>query len=149
MSLPVPHFQQEQSYNCLPACARMILAFHKHAHGEDELGRAFKTIPLIGTQPENVVAGLEALGYHALWFENATLERLLNLLAHRWPVIVFVRAQDLPYGRAGLHAVVIVDIDTKIVTCLDPTRNKPTHFVLSEFLKIWSNLGNQGLVIWV
>jgi len=119
MKLSVPHFRQEHPHTCLPACARMVLAYWGQEHTEEELAQAFDSVPLWGTRPEAVVTGLESLGYHGLWFENANLERLVDLLSHGWPVIVFLRASDLPHGRAGLHAVVVVGIEGESVICLD------------------------------
>ena len=148
MKLPVPHFRQQAPLTCLPACARMILAYHQCEHTEDELAEAFNTIPFLGTQPDNVVAGLTALGYQALWFENATVERLLEMLAANWPVIVFVRAQDLPHGRAGLHAVVVTGIENQTVICLDPSLEEEWRPELATFIQIWGNLGYQGMVVW-
>jgi ABC-type bacteriocin/lantibiotic exporter with double-glycine peptidase domain len=126
----------------------MILAYHQSKHAEDELAEAFQTIPFIGTQPDNVVAGLAALGYQAFWFENATVERLLEMLAANWPVIVFLQAQDLPHGRAGLHAVVVIGIENQTVICLDPSLEKEWRPELSSFIQIWGKLGYQGMVIW-
>ena len=149
MKLTVPHFQQQYPHTCLPACVRMVLVYWGQEHTEEELVRELGTVPIWGTQPDRAVAGLEGLGYHALWFENATLERLLDLLVQNWPVIVFLRAADLPQGRAGLHAVVVVGIEGEGVFCLDPHLDQELRFELSSFLKIWSHLGHQGLVVWV
>lgn len=149
MKLAVPHFRQQYPHTCLPACVRMVLAHWGKEHSEEELAQALGTVAVWGTRPESVVAGLEGLGYHALWFENATLERLFDLLAHGWPVIAFLRAADLPHGRAGLHAVVIVGIEGERVTYLDPNLDHQFSLELSSFLKAWSSLGYQGLVVWV
>ena len=148
MKLPVPYFRQQSPYTCLPVCVRMILAYHQFEHEEDELAEAFKTTPFLGTQPDNVVTGLTALSYQALWFENATVERLLEMLAANWPVIAFLRAQDLPHGRAGLHAVVVIGIENQTVICLDPSLEKEWRPELSTFIQIWGNLGYQGMVVW-
>lgn len=148
MTLSVPFLSQNQPHTCLPACVRMVLAFHGFAHSETELAHAFRTIPPLGTQPDNVVSGLERIGYHALWFENGTIERLLELLAVNWPIIVFLRAQDLPHGRAGLHAVVIIGIENNQVITHDPSQTEPLHLELNRFAKMWANLGHQGMVIW-
>jgi ABC-type bacteriocin/lantibiotic exporter with double-glycine peptidase domain len=127
----------------------MVLAYWGREHSEEELAQAFGTVPVWGTRPDRVVFGLEKLGYHALWFENATLERLLDLLAEGWPVIVFVRATDLPYGRAGLHAVVVIGVESERVTYLDPRLDREFSLELSSFLKAWSSLERQGLVVWL
>lgn len=127
----------------------MVLAYWGKEHSEEELAHAFGTVPVWGTRPDSAVVGLEGLGYHALWFEDATLERLLDLLSQKWPVIVFLRAADLPHGRAGLHAVIVAGMENEIVICLDPSLDRELSLELSLFLKAWSKLGHQGLVVWV
>lgn len=89
----------------------MVLAYRGRKYSEQELVQALGTVRGLGTNPESAITGLESMGYHALWFENATLERLIDLLGHDWPVIVFLRAANLPHGRAGLHAVVMGQIN--------------------------------------
>ncbi len=148
MKLRVPHFRQQHPHTCLPACVRMVLAYWSKKHDEEELAQAFNTMPVWGTRPENVVAGLEEMGYHALWFENAALERLLDLLDNGWPVIVFLRAADLPHGRTGLHAVVVIGIEGEQVIYLDPNLDDEQRLELSSFMKAWSSMGHQGLAVW-
>ncbi|MGB4977869.1 MAG: hypothetical protein WBR35_14130, partial [Anaerolineae bacterium] len=55
----------------------MVLAYRGRKHDEQELVQALGTVRGLGTNPESAITGLESMGYHALWFENATLERLL------------------------------------------------------------------------
>jgi len=69
----------------------MILAYYGQEWDEETLAQTFNTIPFLGTQPDNVVSGLEKLGFHALWFENATMQRILDILAEEWPLIAFLR----------------------------------------------------------
>lgn len=149
MRLVIPLFKQSQPHTCLPACVRMVLAGCGREHSEAELVNAFNTVPLWGTRPDNVVTGLENLGCHALWFENAAFERLLELLTAGLPVIVFVRAVDLPHGRAGLHALVAIGFEAEQAICLDPTRDHELRLGLAPFLKAWSGLGYQELAVWV
>src|SRR5262245_3571102 len=120
MKLRIPHLQQETLYTCLPACVRMVLAHLGETYQEAELATLLQTIPLIGTAPEQAKAGLESAGYHVLWFENATTEKLAQLLANNWPIILFFHAKDLPHGQGGLHASVLVQITTRSVVLLDP-----------------------------
>ncbi len=148
MILSVPHYQQASPHNCIPACARMILAYYGQELDEETLAQTFNTIPFLGTQPDNVASGLEKLGFHALWFENATMQRILDILAEEWPLIAFLRAQDLPHGRAGIHAVVIIGIEKDSVVCLDPTLTERSLVNLSSFVSLWANLDQQGMVIW-
>jgi len=92
---------------------------------------------------------LEKLGYHALWFENANLERLFELLHQDWPVIVFLRAADLPHGQSGLHAVVVGRAEADQVVFVDPALGAEGQLDLDAFTRAWSALGNQGVVVWL
>lgn len=126
----------------------MVLAYRGKDHSETALASAFRSAPLLGTQAENAVSGLEQLGYRALWFQNATLEKLLSLLAADWPVIIFVYAADLPHGLGGIHALVVIGIEDEKVLCLDPELSRDLSIEMAEFQRIWAGLDNQGLVIW-
>ena len=149
MTLSVPHYQQSTPYTCLPACVQMILAFRGQYHTEAELAQAFNTVPLLGTLPENVASSLEGMGYHALWFENATLDRMRALLDHGWPIFTLLRAADLPYGTAGVHTVVVVGLAGGEITFLDPAQTHKTTMKESDFVQAWSKLDHQGIVVWV
>ncbi|MFZ4660356.1 MAG: C39 family peptidase [Caldilineaceae bacterium] len=147
MRLNVPHFKQEASYTCLPACIRMVLAFLGKSYTEHELAKAFQTIPWVGTLPENVTPVLEEWGYIVRWFENGTVDHITRIVAQRLPVIAFVRAADLPHGVGGFHAVVIVKIDSRSVILLDPTLDTEWRLSTKEFSRIWTKFGNEGMVI--
>ncbi len=146
--LAVPHFQQTTSYTCIPACIRMVLAYHGKQYSEQALAFALQTVPLLGTLPENVAPVLEDWGHNIRWFENGTIDQLTKLLAQNLPVIIFVRAADLPAGGSGLHALVLAGIDKRAVVLLDPTRKKDLRLTVTEFTRIWANFGNEGMVIW-
>ena len=147
--MKLPLFRQEHPHTCLPACIRIVLAYRGQQHSEAELAQACGTVPVWGTLPAEAVNGLESLGYRALWFENANLERLVQLLDQDWPVIVFLRAADLPHGRAGLHAVVIAGLESGYVIFVDPAVGTEVHLSLNKFIYAWLALGNQGMVIWL
>jgi ABC-type bacteriocin/lantibiotic exporter with double-glycine peptidase domain len=149
MKLKLPLFRQEQPHTCLPACIRIILAHWGRQHTEAELARVCGSVPVWGTLPAEAIDGLESLGYRALWFENAKLERLIELLDQGWPVIVFLRAADLPHGRAGLHAVVMAGLEAGDVICVDPGLGTEARLSLNDFVRAWSALDNQGMVVWV
>ena len=97
MRLSVPHFKQETAYTCLPACIRMVLAYLGQNFSEKFLAAALGTAPGWGALPEDAEDALAMLGYSARWFENATAERLEQLLANNFPVILFFLAAGLPH----------------------------------------------------
>ena len=126
----------------------MVLAYLGDEQPEAKLALALRTAPGWGTLPEDVEAALMTWGYQIRWFEGATLERLEQLHVNNFPTIVFLRAVDLPYGTGGVHAIVIIDLDEQGVTCLDPMLDDELKLPLAEFLRIWSRLNNQGIVLW-
>ena len=146
--LRVPHFQQTTSYTCIPACIRMVLAYYGKQHSEQDLAFAFQTVPLVGTLPENVIPVLEEWGHNIRWFERGSIEQLTKLLAQNFPVILFVRAADLPQKGTSLHALVLVQMDSRSVVLLDPTQKKELRLSIKRFIHIWTNFGNEGIVIW-
>lgn len=149
MALSVPLLPQEHPWTCLPACIRMIPPYRGKMLDEAEIAAACGTAPLRGTQPERAVEGVQKLGYQALWFENAGLPRLQDLTEHDWPVIVFLRARDLPGGGNGLHGVVVIGIENDGVTVLDPQSSSRYTIARQPFLSAWQALDAQGMVVWL
>lgn len=148
MTLDVPIFAQEHSWTCVPACIRMILAYQGDVRNEHEIAEACATRAPVGTLPEKAVDGVAKLGYRALWFENADFERLESLISHGWPVIVFVRAEDLPHGRRGLHSAVVVGITDRVVVMADPALGRSFEMNVADFERAWRVLNAQGMVVW-
>ncbi len=142
-------FRQQQPHTCLPACIRIVLDYWGKEHDEAELAQACGSVPVWGTTPAEAVDGLERMGYRALWFENASLERLIALLDQNWPVIVFLRAADLPHGRAGLHSVVVAELQAGDVIYIDPSLGAEARMSLDQFVRAWSALDHQGMVVWI
>ena len=149
MPLDVPLLRQEHPWTCLPACIRMVLAYRGRLIEEATIAAACGTAPLRGTQPEKAVEGVQQLGYHALWFEDAALSRLQDLIAHDWPVIVFLRARDLPAGKHGLHGVVVAGVESDNVIIADPQSNSRYTMARKQFLSAWEALDAQGMVVWL
>jgi ABC-type bacteriocin/lantibiotic exporter with double-glycine peptidase domain len=150
--LDVPFYPQEHPVSCLPACAWMVLSFWGRDHSENELAEVFHLHSLLGVQPEQAVIGLNSLGYQALWFEKATVDRLYEILNHGWPAIIFLSASDLPHGQSGIHALVLVGFQDELLYCLDHALNKKKGRItlkLNEFKYLWRRLDNQGLIIWL
>lgn len=149
MPLDVPLRRQEHPWTCLPACIRMVLAYRGNWLEEAAIAAACGTVPLRGTQPERAVEGVQQLGYHALWFENADLFRLQDLIEHDWPVIVFLRSRDLPAGGHGLHGVVVTGVEDDNVIIADPQSNSRFPLSRKQFLSAWAALDAQGMVVWL
>jgi predicted double-glycine peptidase len=127
----------------------MVLAYRGRLIEEAAIAAACGTVSLRGTQPEKAVEGVQQLGYHALWFENADLSRLQDLIEHDWPVIVFLRARDLPAGGHGLHGVIVIGVEDDNVIIADPRSNSRFPLARKQFLSAWAALDAQGMVVWL
>lgn len=126
----------------------MVLDYMGFQHSEARLAEVCHSLPGWGTLPSDAVNGLETLGYRALWFENASLDRLLVLLEQGWPVILFFLAADLPHGTSGMHAVVLTGFEGQEAILLDPALGGEFRFKTTDFMHAWASLDRQGMVIW-
>lgn len=147
MKLDLPIYKQTRPYTCLPACIKIVLSFFSIEVAEDEVALACKTTGA-GTLPRNAVAGIRTMGHQALAFEDGTLEFLLESLSRQQPVIVFLRVSDLPYGVAGVHAVVVCGLEEDEVIYVDPELAREVALEAKTFLTAWHSLGGEGLLVW-
>lgn len=144
--LPVPHYKQGAEGRCLPACARMVLAYLGRHLAEEQVAKALRSSPF-GTPAPNV-RYRESFGV-SVTFDQASLTRLRNWLQERIPCIVFVQAGDLPYSASeGFHAVVVVGVDERAAYLHDPASDTAPHIVpLDHFLLAWSEFDYEYAVI--
>lgn len=104
--LSVPFFQQSAHGYCLPACARMVLAYLGVEHTELELSKVLGTRKM-GT-PSFAIERLTALGIQVEYGSWKT-EHLVPVLVQGQPVIVFVQTGFLDYWKENFaHAIVVV-----------------------------------------
>jgi len=134
----VPHFQQEREYSCLPACARMVLAFYGEYRSEDELRLLFKT-RVTGTSPANVMLNLPGIGFDAYVFDGFQTF-LRERISEGVPCIVHLWTGPLPHWQdAVIHAVVVTDIAEDTIVINDPVLETPATAVpLGAFLQAWA-----------
>ena len=144
--LPVPHYKQSAEGLCLPACARMVLAYLGLHLSEDQVVKLLRSYPF-GTPAPNM-RYLESLGV-SVTFGQASLARLRDWLQARIPCIVFVQAGDLPYSASeGFHAVVVVGIEEGAAYLHDPASDTAPQIVpLDHFLLAWSEFDYEYAVI--
>lgn len=134
----VPHFEQELSYSCLPACVRMVLAFWGYETSEKNLRILLKTRPA-GTSPVKLLLQLPSLGFNAT-IHTASQSILRQYLEAGFPCIIHVDTEFLPYWSEGvIHAVVITAVDNESVTLNDPSVTYgPLTVPLPNFLRAWA-----------
>lgn len=135
----VPHFEQELSYSCLPACVRMVLAFWGHETSAKNLRILFKTRPA-GTSPVKLLLQLPSLGFNAT-IHTASQSLLRQYLEAGFPCITHVDTEFLPHWSEGvIHAVVITAVDNESVTLNDPSvTHGPLTVPLPNFLRAWAS----------
>ena len=104
--ISLPHYQQSAEGYCLPACARMVLAYLGLELTEAEVSRTLGAQEF-GT-PSFAVQRLTALNLQVTYREWSVAQ-LLDALQAKAPVLVFVRTAFLDHWTNDVaHAVVIV-----------------------------------------
>ncbi len=136
-SLNVPHFKQEQGSSCTAACVRMVLAYHGHAHSEDELRQLLRTGPR-GTPARNV-AQIASLGFEVDVKFSTAAELAAALLAGT-PPIVYVDTGSLDYWSVDCsHVAVLVGMELGTILLNDPSFDSaPQKVPLASFLQAWA-----------
>jgi ABC-type bacteriocin/lantibiotic exporter with double-glycine peptidase domain len=137
VSLNVPHFRQEFPYSCIPACARMVLAFFGRQHTEAELRTLMGTNPT-GT-PVRRLTELTRLGFD-VDFVATDVPGLIAFLTSGLPPIALVSTASLSYWSGSCdHVVVVVGVDDSRVYLNDPYFDPaPQQVSHSDFLQAWS-----------
>jgi len=154
MRLEVPCFRQEQSYTCVPACLRMVLAYLGRPHSEADLARLCGT-SRVGTSETGLTAALESLGCDYDYLQRAEVGEVAAFLAEERPVIVFVRVEHLTPAASGRHAVVVCGIDSSAaageptgIVVLNPASGTEEVLPPDAFLRAWNAQGREGVVVW-
>ena len=144
--LTIPHFKQSRDGRCLPACARMVLAYLGKDHTEEYLARLLHTRSF-GTPADNVRL-LSPLGC-AVIFEQGTEADLHHHLARQLPCIIFLKTEALPHWRIeDAHAVVLVGLVGETAYFNDPAfDDAPLSVPLQDFLLAWSEFDYEYAVI--
>lgn len=145
--LDVPHFEQSGEGYCLPACARMVLAYLGMERTEAEIAQ------LLGTQrfgtPNFAIVKLAAWGVE-VDFRVWELEELLSALAKGQPVILFVQTGFLDYWEEDFgHAIVVVGVTDKQQFWIhDPSQPKGARQAsLNGLLAAWCEFGYKGAAL--
>ena len=135
--LTVPHLQQSNDGECLPAYAYMILAYLNRRT------RYWRVRWLLGTQsfgtPFSHIRRLERLGVTVEAHTRGTLAVLHAHLLQNHPCLVSVQTQNLPYWSYNtLHAVVVVGMDDQTVYLNDPeVPDAPIAVPIGDFDLAW------------
>ncbi len=136
-SLNVPHCKQEFHYSCIPACARMVLAFFGRQHAEAELRTRMKTGPS-GTLVHRLME-LTHLGFD-VDFPRTDIAGLSAYLTSGLPPLALLCTAALPYWTQSCdHVAVVVGVDDSWVYLNDSYFNSaPQQVSHADFLLAWS-----------
>lgn len=144
--LTVPHFKQSRDGRCLPACARMVLAYLGKDYDEESLARLLRARSF-GTPANNI--RLLSLVDCSVIFEQGTEADLHYHLARRLPCIIFLKTEVLPHWQIeDSHAVVLVGMAGETAYFNDPAfDDAPVSVPLQNFLLAWSEFDYEYAVI--
>ena len=145
-SLNVPHCKQEFHYSCIPACARMALAFFGSQHTEVELRTLMRTDPT-GT-PVRRLMELTHVGFD-VDFVTTDLAGLADFLTSGLPPITLLCTSSLPYWSQSCdHVAVVVRVDDSSVFLNDSYFDSAPQQVLhSDLLLAWSPNSNMVAIV--
>jgi len=116
--LPVTHREQDETADCLAACAAMVLDYMGVLVSYERLLKLLR-VQWFGAFAFNIRA-LEELGVDVI-YKRGTLAELREHLSNKHPPIALVATSELPYwNESTLHAVVVVGIDDQDIYLNDP-----------------------------
>lgn len=144
--LPVPHYKQSADGQCLPACARMVLAYLGHELTETRVARLLHARSF-GTPASNI-RYLEQLNLSVI-YTTLSLARARAYIQRGIPCIAFIQTAELPYcDSQGFHAVVIVGMDAQQIYVHDPAlETGPQAVPLDDFSLAWAEFDYKAAVI--
>ena len=145
-SLPIPHFKQAKGNTCVPACARMVLAYLGHSIDESTLVKLLDTKPF-GTAVRNIQR-VSSLGF-AVSLGSSALTNIRAALTSGNPVITFVMTGHLKYWQVNVpHAVVVVGVDDENVYLDDPWFDvSPQVSPIDDYLAAWAEFDRLAATI--
>ena len=145
--LPVPHFEQSRDGACLPACARMVLAYWDDVRQEEKI-RGLLGTRSFGT-PISSITRLSAWGYDVTLVDQISRLMLEKHLDDGEPLIARVWTAMLDYWQqATSHVVVLIGYDENHVILNDPALSAQGHSVLwDSFLAAWAEFDETTVII--
>ena len=145
--LSLRHYAQTHEGACLPACARMVLAFHEIDLSESEIVKLLGSKPY-GT-PSFAVQRLEKLEVRVI-YQEWSIAQLLAALQAGHPVILFARTAFLEYWQLDVaHAIVVVGAqENRAFWVHDPAfQQGPQRVSWDGLLAAWAEFSYRGAVI--
>lgn len=148
MFLPLPHRRQQQTADCLVACAANILEYLLIPINYKRLAQLLGTIDA-GT-PFSHLERLRALGFAITVAANGTLAMVQTTLEFGLPIVVAVRTWPLPHWENvdTAHAIVVVGLDAEQIYINDPSSAIGTLAIsYNDFLTAWAERDYEYAII--
>ncbi|MBE7528711.1 MAG: hypothetical protein HND44_02205 [Chloroflexi bacterium] len=145
--LVIPHFAQSADGQCLPACARMMLAHSAVLLSESEVAKVLEAKSY--GAPSFAIKKLRKPGFTVNYREWSITE-VTTALAGNKPVLIFVRTGFLEYWPEDVaHAVIIVGVEQdRQFWVNDPARaDAPIAVSWDGLLAAWGEFGYRGATI--
>jgi predicted double-glycine peptidase len=129
--------RQATEYSCGACALQAVLSYWGKEVEEQELMRLMGTNDAVGTYPENMVRGIQALGFEAEARENLTLDEVKRVTDQGHPVIGLAQVWRSAKASPGSpldewdsgHYIVILGVDGENVYFQDPYVRMAKAFV--------------------
>jgi len=134
--LKLKPFRQSPGF-CGPASLKMVLDYYGVSSSEADLAKISGTTKEKGTSMEGLAKAAEHFGFKTFVKKDSSIEDVDSYVKQGIPVIV-----DWFYIDDG-HYSVVVDINKKELTLMDPTLQKLILYIrrrkipVDKFLRIW------------
>lgn len=144
--LPVPLYSQSRIGSCLPACARMVLAYWGYQLSEQEIGQIVGTRQA-GTPISNILR-LRSIG-HSVSYAALSEQELRRQLEAGRPIICRLWTVMLDYWPSDTpHAAVVIGYDDEFVFVSDPAfADAPKRVLWDGFLAAWEEYDLMAAII--
>lgn len=143
--IPIHIAKQNHNYDCGAAALRGICEFFKVGpEDQGEFIKACDTGKRKGTHPEDLAKAAISFGLNAKILENMSVEKLLQLLSKRIPVICAVQAwgdQNDYYKLDDGHYVVAIGYGNNNIFFEDPSMHRTRGYMpYEEFMRRWHDI---------
>ena len=138
--LKVKPFKQTDGSRCGPASVKMVLGYYGIDASEDDLCKHCSHTFELGCTNENMVKAFSRYGVAADIKNFSLLSDVAYYVSNNVPVIVDwfspgtgVINNIMPTG----HASVVVGLDDKMITLIDPENGQQRSINRDEFMRVW------------
>src|SRR5258708_19215445 len=90
-----PFFRQETDYSCVPACLRMILAYHEIETTEEELIRACRCTQS-GTRASDLIEAAKIFGFTRTFQSSLAWDELRSRVSEALYPVVSITVNSTP-----------------------------------------------------